>query len=176
MSSFTWAVCLLKDSPCRHTLDLNRDGCHVDSWQPGTFCSVLIHALVFFLCAFSFDKQTSQKTRGHYIKAFISQREDFSWDLSCSVMPTTFDFHLMPWCLTAVITMHSAARCSLCCVLCAMFKTEIRVVSIDCRFVTGTSVLSTGFAGEGRLHPSASVAGHVWMEAHLRAANSCNQN
>lgn len=65
VSSFTWAVCLFKDSPCRHTLDLNRGGCHVDSRQPGTFCSVLVRALVFYtsLCAFFFffDKQPLRK-------------------------------------------------------------------------------------------------------------------
>lgn len=96
VSSFTWAICLFKDSPCRHTLDLNRGGCHVDSRQPGTFCSVLVRALVFYtsLCAFFFFfwQTTSKKTRRHYIKAFICRREDFSWDLSCCCgMQTTFD-------------------------------------------------------------------------------------
>lgn len=40
----------------------------------------------------------------------------------------------------------------------------------------GHLVFSTGFAGEGRLCPSATVTGHIWMEAHLCAANSCNQD
>lgn len=35
-----------------------------------------------------------------------------------------------------------------------------------------TVCVFAGAAGEGRLRPSASVLGHVRMEAHLRAADS----
>lgn len=36
--------------------------------------------------------------------------------------------------------------------------------------------LSTGAAGEGRLCPSAPVPGHIWMETHVRAADSSHQD
>lgn len=37
-------------------------------------------------------------------------------------------------------------------------------------------IFSIGFAGEDWLRTSASVSGHIWMETHLCAANSCSQD
>lgn len=37
-------------------------------------------------------------------------------------------------------------------------------------------VFSTGFAGEGWLYSTATVPRNIWMETHLCAANSCNQD
>lgn len=34
----------------------------------------------------------------------------------------------------------------------------------------------SGSAGEGRLHPSAPVLGHLWLETHLCVADPCHQD
>lgn len=108
------AVCLLTVLLCWHILIMNRDGCHVDSWQPGNICSSSIMSQFSF-----FPEQYLASAHIHYIKAIKSERESV-FLTEIWVADSTW-LHLIPRCFTAVITVANSTLlhnmhpyCSLC--------------------------------------------------------------
>lgn len=178
VSSVTWVVCLLKDLQCWQIPVGNRDGCNVDSWQPGSFCSTwFMSQFLFFPVSTAVENHLSDI---HGMKAIISEREavflNETWVLSKA---DSSWLHFIAWCFTAVITV---ALWNIICSLmwrlrdkrsglCAFLGLFELIVSCN-----GHLIFSTGFAGQGWLCSSASVSGHIWMEAYLCATNSCNQD